>query len=199
MFSIVNSNEQPENETSTGTFRSNRLPEEIVQYYAAALATCTSPTDLVNLLLDMLESDGVDYIEKNSDRLYLLGSLWLNAVDRIIFSKGNAQFPYELLILPPIFHQMGWRYDMQKEWVAIRDIFRIPPDDSTVSSTEFEQAIIVGAFLDGIFSTPEDALRKIATDYSWLFNNPKFCVSLVSAVSLLGHFGWYMQNSQSKP
>lgn len=180
------------------TGNDDRLPEEFVQYYAATLATCVTPRDLVNCLIDMVEPSTVEYIERNADRLYLLGSLWLNAIDRMIFAKGNAQFPYELLVLPPLFFQMGWRYDLQGDWQKIRNVFVVLPTDTTLSSEELEQAIVVGTFLDGLFSTPATAMKKMAVDYAGFCQQPNFSQTLVTVASLLGHFGWYAGNTQGQ-
>ncbi|MEK6748975.1 MAG: hypothetical protein AABY83_07175 [Pseudomonadota bacterium] len=173
------------------TATSARLPEDLIQHYLSNLAFCDGPQDLVNKLHEMIEPISIEYLEANRESLYILGTIWTNAVYRNIFMRDGTYFPLELLVIPPLFNSLGWQYDYDDGWRALRNVFNVSGIDKNSPQEEVVQSLIMGTFIDAIFSSPENALAKAADDFRDLSDRDDYTVILLKTGTLFGQYGWF--------
>ncbi|MDH5545878.1 MAG: hypothetical protein OEZ43_09810 [Gammaproteobacteria bacterium] len=96
-------------------------PLAFVNQTFVALSHAQSAEDLADLVEDLLQANTLTLLEDNA-QLYLPLSYAISfSIRRVVFMPAEIRFPNLLLLLPPIFHTLGWCHDSNEEWDEVHE------------------------------------------------------------------------------
>jgi len=176
--------------------KSGPEPADMVQHYMGALAFCETPQDIIKKIQELIEPASVEYLENNKNSLYMLGTVWINAIYRNVFMRDGTYFPLELLVIPPLFSSLGWKFERDSGWEALRNVFNVSDISKNAPQEEILQSLMMGTFIDALFSSPETALEKAAKDFSILKDRDDYTAILLSTGTLFGQYGWFFNTKR---
>ena len=161
-----------------------RLPYSSDQLMLS-LAQAQDTQELDDLLEAFFSAEFVDFLSRHSGSLMAHSLLWSAMIRRIVFSSKDVRFPNKLLLLPPIYHQLGWTSSAGDEWASLRSAIS---DEFTLRPMLPHAMLLL--FLDGMSLSLEEATFLFQGRLAFLngsSNEFKQGEGLLEELSL---FGW---------
>lgn len=142
-------------------------PLTFIDYNMLLLLRAENAFDLNIMLSDFLADDVVAYIEKHKKILFVLSEVWNTTIRRTVFSSDDITFPDGLLLIPAIFHRLGWIVkNPQWEDIKIQAQQRFDTDPNLVDS-------LIIMFTEAMQGTLDSALDTFCAQIKKLQHKPE--------------------------
>jgi hypothetical protein len=109
-------------------------------------------------------------------------------VRRIVFRDNSIVFPNKLLLLPPLYHQLGWAHPENPEW----DKLHHQAANYYAAKPNVSDAILL-LYLEGMKFTLPQAVFLYGQRLQELRSNDAEYFAAVNLLTELVHYGWPKQ------
>ena len=97
-------------------------PFEFVDANVLALTQVQNVYQLNDILGAFLADDVQELLNTHKHTFFVLSQVWNETIQRVVLEKDDIIFPDGLLMIPPLFNNLGWLEDSDK-WTALNSQF----------------------------------------------------------------------------
>lgn len=166
-------------------------PLVFMQRSMLALSKISSSRELDSYLDCVFEQDWRVFVDQHSKMLLVFSMILSAEVRRIVFRAPSIVFPNKLLLLPPLYHQLGWVHPENSEWDQLHRqavaYFAAKPNVS--------DAVLL-LYLEGMKYTLLHAVFLYEQRLLSLRTSGAEYIAAANLVEELRHHGWPMPSEQ---
>ena len=141
--------------------------------------------DLNIMLTDFLADEVIEYVEKHKKILFALSEVWNTTIRRTVFSTDDITFPDGLLLIPAVFHRLGWIVK-NPQWTEIGEKAQMRFDNDA----NLVDALIV-MFTNAMQDSLNSALDKFCLQIKSLKHKPEEYQQAQELRKNIGnYYGW---------
>ncbi|MCG6870981.1 MAG: hypothetical protein LJE84_01725 [Gammaproteobacteria bacterium] len=168
-------------------------PPEFHAAWTGALLRASDPRSMHELVVQLISSPVLEYLQRNHRYLRGLADAWSNALLRAAFQPKQIHYSMEMLALPPLFIRMKWRITRSAEWERRRQTLEGLLHRQPQGSSGFFNALFALAVVEGLLQGTNPAALQ-------LFERIAGVVERAPSVGgLMEKSGWYVDGHRSLP